>query len=309
MKDDQKYLLAGLYSLLVAIFYFPLIDSKGIFVSILMAVLLLYLIYFIATVIHIVIIKFIGTSKIDDLQVKASSDYDMVFSTIKVETEKPNYLVSVMMTEEQAIQLVELVLKDFPNLEYGDFEIEQILNIVKRYGIITQELELRLALKNYLYQKNDRKEIVPVLEQLITKETYQVSSQKLGWKEAIRLAAKPLLDQDKITENYPEAMIQKVEEFGPFINLGKGVAIPHARPDEGVNEIGMSMLVLEEPIYLLDNPEQEVRLLICIAAIDNESHLKALSHLTTILRDKNHVQTLISSKNYDDIKMIIKQED
>lgn len=309
MKDDQKYLLAGLYSLLVAIFYFPLIESKGIFVSILMAVLLLYLIYFIATVIHIVIIKFIGTSKIDDLQVKASSDYDMVFSTIKVETEKPNYLVSVMMTEEQAIQLVELVLKDFPNLEYGDFEIEQILNIVKRYGIITQELELRLALKNYLYQKNDRKEIVPVLEQLITKETYQVSSQKLGWKEAIRLAAKPLLDQDKITENYPEAMIQKVEEFGPFINLGKGVAIPHARPDEGVNEIGMSMLVLEEPIYLLDNPEQEVRLLICIAAIDNESHLKALSHLTTILRDKNHVQTLISSKNYDDIKMIIKQED
>lgn len=254
-------------------------------------------------------IEFIGTSKIDDLQVKASSDYDMVFSTIKVETEKPNYLVSVMMTEEQAIQLVELVLKDFPNLEYGDFEIEQILNIVKRYGIITQELELRLALKNYLYQKNDRKEIVPVLEQLITKETYQVSSQKLGWKEAIRLAAKPLLDQDKITENYPEAMIQKVEEFGPFINLGKGVAIPHARPDEGVNEIGMSMLVLEEPIYLLDNPEQEVRLLICIAAIDNESHLKALSHLTTILRDKNHVQTLISSKNYDDIKMIIKQED
>lgn len=62
MKDDQKYLLAGLYSLLVAIFYFPLIESKGIFVSILMAVLLLYLIYFIATVIHIVIIKFIRLS-------------------------------------------------------------------------------------------------------------------------------------------------------------------------------------------------------------------------------------------------------
>ncbi|CAG5957049.1 transcriptional regulator, BglG family [Streptococcus pneumoniae] len=81
---------------------------------------------------------------------KASSDYDMVFSTIKVETEKPNYLVSVMMTEEQAIQLVELVLKDFPNLEYGDFEIEQILNIVKRYGIITQELELRLAFQSTL---------------------------------------------------------------------------------------------------------------------------------------------------------------
>ncbi len=62
------------------------------------------------------------------------------------------------------------------------------------------------------------------------------------------------------------------------------------------------ILKFEHDFYLL-------RLLICIAAIDNESHLKALSHLTTILRDKNHVQALISSKNYDDIKMIIKQED
>jgi phosphoenolpyruvate-dependent sugar phosphotransferase system, EIIA 2 family protein len=254
-------------------------------------------------------IEFIGTSKIDDLYAKTSSDYDMVFSTIKVDTEKPNYLVSVMMTEEQTTQLVELVSKDFPDTGYRDIELDQIISIVRRYSVITQELELKLALKRYLYQEMNRKEVLPLLEELITKETYQVSSEKLGWKEAIRLAAKPLLDQHKITENYPEAMIQKVEEFGPFINLGKGVAIPHARPDEGVNEIGMSMLVLEEPIYLLDNPEQEVRLLICIAAIDNESHLKALSHLTTILRDKNHVQTLISSKNYDDIEMIIKQED
>ncbi len=214
-----------------------------------------------------------------------------------------------MMTEEQTTQLVELVSKDFPDTGYRDIELNQIISIVRRYSVITQELELKLALKRYLYQEMNRKEVLPLLEELITKETYQVSSEKLGWKEAIRLAAKPLLDQHKITENYPEAMIQKVEEFGPFINLGKGVAIPHARPDEGVNEIGMSMLVLEEPIYLLDNPEQEVRLLICIAAIDNESHLKALSHLTTILRDKNHVQTLISSKNYDDIEMIIKQED
>ena len=33
-------------------------------------------------------------------------------------------------------------------------------------------------------------------------------------------------------------MIGKVEEFGPFINLGKGIAIPHARPEDGVNEVG-----------------------------------------------------------------------
>ncbi len=46
---------------------------------------------------------------------------------------------------------------------------------------------------------------------------------------------KLLLDQDKITENFTTwGNDSKVEEFGPFINLGKGVVIPHARPDEGV---------------------------------------------------------------------------
>ncbi len=35
--------------------------------------------------------------------------------------------------------------------------------------------------------------------------------------------------RNKITLNYPEAMIAKVEEFGPFINLGKGTPFRHAR--------------------------------------------------------------------------------
>ena len=70
----------------------------------------------------------------------------------------------------------------------------------------------------------------------------------------------------------------------------------------------MSMLVLENPTYLLNDSNQEIRLLICIAAVDNETHLKALAHLTTILRDNDSVQALLSSKKYDEIKNIIKQE-
>nr|WP_269207784.1 PTS sugar transporter subunit IIA [Streptococcus equi] len=45
------------------------------------------------------------------------------------------------------------------------------------------------------------------------------------------MAAQPLLESGQIQASYPEAMIAKVEEFGPFINLGKGIAIPHARPE------------------------------------------------------------------------------
>ncbi len=104
-------------------------------------------------------------------------------------------------------------------------------------------------------------------------------------------------------------MIQKVKEFGPFINLGKGVAIPHARPDEGVNEIGINVCFGRTDLYLLDNPEQEMIVDLYCSAIEWESFKGFVTFNNNFKRDKNHVQTLISSKNYDDIKMIIKQED
>lgn len=211
------------------------------------------------------------------------------------------------MTDEQAFQLVSLVNRDFPDIGYR-LEVEELLHLISSYAVIHQKEKLRFALQQYLRQDVKRKDIRPVLQDLITKKTYQSTSEQLGWREAIYLAAQPLLESGQIQASYQEAMIAKVEEFGPFINLGKGIAIPHARPEDGVNQVGMSMLVLEHPIYLLDDPKQEIRLLICIAAIDNETHLKALSRLTTILRDNEQVKALLASKSFEDIKTIIAEE-
>lgn len=253
-------------------------------------------------------LSFQGISRVDQIDSINSNDYDMIFSTIILEKEKPCYLVPMIMTEEQSFHLVDLVCQDFPNLVDEDLEVENILETIKHYATITKEKELRIALRKILKQDLLRKDVRPLLHELITEQTYQTSSQKLDWKEAIKLAAQPLLSQGKITDNYPNAMIAKVEEYGPFINLGKGIAIPHARPEDSVLDVGMSMLVLDQPIYLLDDPKGEIYLLICIAAVDNQTHLKALSQLTTILRDNEQVKALLASCNYQDIKKIINQE-
>lgn len=148
-----------------------------------------------------------------------------------------------------------------------------------------------------------------MLEQLITEETYQLSREKLTWREAIRLAGRPLVTTGKADSRYVEAMIGKVEELGPFIDLGKGIAIPHARPEDGVKGVGMSMLVLDHPVCLLDDPKHEIKVLICLTATDSSSHLKFLACLAKILRNPSAVEALLLSKHYEDIKTIIKEED
>lgn len=254
-------------------------------------------------------IAFSGISRIDDFKKMPETDYELVFSTVRIETAKPFYMVPMVMSNSQADQLFSLVEKDFPDICEENVEVERLLAIIKEHATIFQERELRLSLRKQLLQKEIyRKDYRPLLHELITEETYQFTDVKLDWQDAIKLAAQPLLASGQIEETYPHAMIDKVKDFGPFIDLGQGIAIPHARPEDGVNEVGMSMLSLEHPIHLLDDPSHEIKLLICIAAVDNETHLKALSHLTTILRDKGNVERLVSSKTYDDIKTIIKQE-
>ncbi|WP_019786434.1 PTS sugar transporter subunit IIA [Streptococcus sobrinus] len=104
-------------------------------------------------------------------------------------------------------------------------------------------------------------------------------------------------------------MINKVKEFGPFINLGQGVALPHARPDEGVKEFGMSVLKLQEPVSLLDDEEQRIDLLFCLAASDNQKHLEALSALTQLLSNKQVLKQLKDAEIIQEFLTIIKTEE
>lgn len=137
-----------------------------------------------------------------------------------------------------------------------------------------------------------------MITELITNETFQISEKKMGWNEAIKQLAKPLIDSKAVEEKYVDAMISKVEEYGPFINLGKGIAIPHARPEDGVNRTAMGLMVLKYPIYLLDQPDQAVTVLFMIAAADSESHLSALQELTIFLRDDKNVEKLKNVSGY-----------
>lgn len=148
-----------------------------------------------------------------------------------------------------------------------------------------------------------------MISRFLTQDCVCFSDKKISWEDAIRLSAQPLLDQGKIDEVYIAAMINKVKEFGPFINLGQGVALPHARPEEGVKDFGMSVLKLQEPVFLLNDEQQKVDLLFCLAASDNKKHLEALSSLTNLLSNKQTLKQLKEAKTSQEFITIIKTEE
>lgn len=68
----------------------------------------------------------------------------------------------------------------------------------------------------------------------------QFTDDELDWKSAIRLAGKPLVDEGAVTDAYIEDAIRIAEEKGPYFDLGRGIAMPHARPEAGVNQMALS---------------------------------------------------------------------
>lgn len=149
-----------------------------------------------------------------------------------------------------------------------------------------------------------------MLQDLLTEDFIHFSDKALTWQEAIEQSVAPLVAQRRVDERYAQAIIQRVNEFGPYIHLGGGVAIPHARPEDGVHQLGMSFLKLRQPVCLADDPKHEVSVLIALAAVDNSSHLTALAELTKILSHKERLAQLKSAESIDDVRALItKKED
>ena len=144
-----------------------------------------------------------------------------------------------------------------------------------------------------------------MLTELITPEMIQICDEVADWETAIRTAAKPLVASRKIEDRYADAMIEKVKQYGPFIHIGKGIALPHARPEDGVKALGMSLLKVENPVLLLDDEKHAVQLFVCLAAVDNEAHLRALSSLTKLLSNKENLDDLLAATTKEEITTIL----
>lgn len=145
-----------------------------------------------------------------------------------------------------------------------------------------------------------------MLSDLLTTKTIQVMNKVSSWEDAVNIAAKPLLETAKITEEYIEQVIANITENGAYIVLKDGFALPHARPSEAVKEISMSLLVLENPIYFAGN-SSGVHIVVLLAAIDNESHLQALSELIMLMGDDVSFEAIKAAKSIEQIIKIINQ--
>lgn len=128
------------------------------------------------------------------------------------------------------------------------------------------------------------------------------------WESAVQRVALPLLNENCIKESYVEAMIASVKEFGPYIVMGKHLALAHARPEDGVNKLGISVATLAEPVVFGNEENDPVKIIFCLAAVDSFSHLNIMKSLIELINDETKIDRLAQCTTVADFETILYED-
>jgi len=136
------------------------------------------------------------------------------------------------------------------------------------------------------------------MESIIAKENMRVRQDAADWKDAIRLAGAVLEEKGSITSAYTDAMIAAVEELGPYMVIMPGFAIAHAAPSPAVLKEDLSLITLKEPVKF-GSPNDPVGVVLCVACVDRESHVKALQRVAVALLEEDVFDRMAEAETVD----------
>ncbi|MEM2253573.1 MAG: PTS sugar transporter subunit IIA [Desulfurococcaceae archaeon] len=141
----------------------------------------------------------------------------------------------------------------------------------------------------------------PRLIDLLNEDVVDVKVYAANWIDAIRKAGLLLVNVGSVEPRYVDAMVRFCEQYKSYIVIAPGIALPHARPEDGVKRIGISIITLKEPIYFGHPENDPVDIVIAFGAIDSRSHINILKDLSEFLLDYNNVEAIRKANSKSDL--------
>lgn len=145
----------------------------------------------------------------------------------------------------------------------------------------------------------------PALTDLLAADAIAIGADAPDWRAAVRAAGDRLVAGGATRAAYTDEMIAAVEELGPYMVIAPGIALAHSRPSPAVLRAGMSIVTLRQPVTFGHPQNDPVRLVVGLAAPDEEGHVTALSTLAEFLADATRLEALIAARTPDEVRRMV----
>jgi len=258
------------------------------------------------TLFNINIIDTISAHDVD--RVLKFNDIDVIISTIPLNVKNIKCIqVNTFLTERNISEL-SLYFANLDN-EFNQNKdqsaktaYDNILKIINENCVITNHKELKEKLAGYFcVSEIINEQFRPTLKELINKDCVRINEQADNWEEAVRKSGQILKDNGFISDKYIDAMVSMVKNIGTYIVILPGIAMPHAKPEEGALKIGFGIITLKNPVVFGSEENDPVQLIIALSAIDNVSHMNALKELMEVIEDEKFMEKINNVKSSEEL--------
>ncbi|HFI0041752.1 TPA: BglG family transcription antiterminator [Streptococcus suis] len=232
--------------------------------------------------------------------------FDMVFTTVpNIELytlDKEVFVVNPVMTAEERYNLVKKVYSYFGSQHFRLPKVSDLISIVEKNAQIINRSQLLNDFYNYLLplgntEKEDAFSEISLLE-LLSEKTIQITGNYSSYEDLLAIAAQPLLDNGTITKDYLEAVKQEYRN-GSTMMITDSFCMPHTHASAGALGVGMSLVILKEPVGLFDG--QKVEFVLMLAAQNDNRHLFAMGQLLRLLGNSKFLEQLKCLKTVEEV--------
>lgn len=233
-------------------------------------------------------IRNITSRQLDDSIIRET---DLMLSTVSLPIKNTDYVkVSPVITTKNSALITSLIF------EIGKRKLREIKNANDSKFIF-----------NSLDEENADKLSVKGIDYYLTSENIFLDVELEDWRESIKFGGNILLKRNKINESYIDSMIQNIEDYGPYVVIKKGVALPHAEILSDDFDTSFLLLRLKDPVPYGIEKLDPIKYVCVLAASKNKNHIKALFDFNNLVNSKEFMKSLDSAKNSKEVEVLIKK--
>ena len=166
----------------------------------------------------------------------------------------------------------------------------KLLEVIKEH--FPQDVKLARAMK--------------LRDSLAENKSIRLQAEAETWQDAVKIGVDLLVAADVVEPRYYQAILDAVEQHGPYFVLAPGLAMPHGRPEEGVKKTGFALVTLKKPLEFNHEDNDPVDILITMAAVDANTHQEVgIMQIVNLFEDEENFDRLRACRTEQEVLDLI----
>lgn len=142
---------------------------------------------------------------------------------------------------------------------------------------------------------------------ILKHKTFLLQLETATWQDAVKKSVDLLIDSGCASPAYYEAILNAVKEFGPYFVIAPGIALPHARPEQGSLKPGYALVCLKNPVCFGHSTNDPVDIILCLTAPDKQTlHEQVITEAMNLFDNDKALSDLRNAKNEKHLEKILR---